>query len=106
MSGTRIVKVLDYQAYKELIHHYKNKITVNPHAHFRLNEAQRKVFKDEVLIDMLEQETPALIGIQQNERYAALFRRKDGYLRIIFQVYPDKNIEIITFYITETLPKI
>ena len=105
MVATRIIKIVTYLEYKELISQYRNKIIINPHAYFHLNEAQRNIFKEEVLINILEKETPSLIGIQQNERYAALFRRKNGYLRIIFQVYPN-NIEIITFYITETLPKI
>lgn len=106
MVSTRIIKKVDYFEYKSLIERYKNKIEINPHSYFRLNQAQRKVYKNGHLINMLKEEKPSLIGIQQNERYAAFFRRKEGFLRIIFQINKDKNIEIITFFITDNLPNI
>jgi|SRR3989344_990019 len=105
MPSTRIIKRVDYKEFKELIDRFSNKIIVNSHAYFRLNEMQRKVYKDEQLINILIEEKPVLIGIQGNNNYTAFFNRKEGYLRIIFEVKKD-NIEIITFYITETLPKI
>ncbi len=105
MPSTRIIKRVDYKEFKELINRFLNKIIVNSHAYFRLNEMQRKVYKDEQLINILTEEKPVLVGIQGNNNYAAFFNRKEGYLRIIFEIKKD-NIEIITFYITETLPKI
>lgn len=105
MSSTRIIKRVDYKEFKELIDKFLHKIVVNSHAYFRLNESQRKVYKDDQLINILTEEQPVLIGIQGNNNYATFFNRKEGYLRIIFEVKKDK-IEIITFYITETLPKI
>ena len=106
MVSTRIAKKIDYFEYKSLIERYKNKIEINPHAYFRLNQSQRKVYKDDYLISILKEEQPSLIGIQQNGRYAAFFRRKEGYLRIIFQIKKNNNIEIITFFITDNLPNI
>ncbi len=106
MASTRIVKKIDYFEYKNLIERYKNKIEINPHAYFRLNQAQRKVYKDGHLMSILKEEQPNLIGIQQNGRYAAFFKRKEGYLRIIFQIKKNNNIEIITFFITDNLPNI
>jgi len=105
MATTRIIKEISHFEYKELIDKYENYIKVNPHANFRLDEAQRKVYKDEYLVEILTKEHPILIGIQENGRYAVFFRRKEGYLRIIFEVEPTK-IEIGTFYITEALPKV
>lgn len=96
---------MNYFEYKVLIDKFKEKIKVNPHAYFRLNEMQRKVYKDESLIEMLTEEKPAFIGIQKNQNYATFFSKKQGYLRLIFRVTKE-NIEIITFYITDKIPKI
>ncbi len=48
MASTRIIKEINYVDFKELIGKYP-KIKVNRHAYFRLNQMQRKVYKDEVL---------------------------------------------------------
>ena len=96
---------MNYFEYKVLIDKFKEKIKVNPHAYFRLNEMQRKVYKDESLIEMLTEEKPAFIGIQKNQNYATFFSKKQGSLRLIFRVTKE-NIEIITFYITDKIPKI
>ena len=95
MSSTRIVKRVDYQEFRDFIDKYHNDIKVNPHAYFRISEAQRKVYKDGYLIATLVSEEPRLIGLQQNGRYAAFFSRKEEYLRIVFSVDHPKNIEII-----------
>ncbi len=100
MAPTHIIKQLNTEEYKQLI---KN-IQISPHARFRIDEGQRKVYKDEYLIETLEKEQPELAGIQENGRYAAFFRRKEGYLRIIFTATPEKT-EIVTFFITESIPK-
>lgn len=105
MGSTRIAKEISYPEFREIIDRYKGKITVSKYAQFRLNEAQRKVYKDDALINTLTEEKPTFIGIQQNGRYAAFYSRKEGYLRLIFSI--NKNdIEIVTFYIMDSLPKI
>ena len=106
MSSTRIVKKVDPSEFRKLVTPYKRSILINPHAYFRLNERQRNVYKDEHLISILTEENPIWVGIQQNGRYAAFFGRKNGYLRIIFQVSQQKKFEVITFFITDTVPKI
>ncbi len=105
MTETRIIKEVGYLEFKEIIDKFKNKIRVNSHVYFRLSEMQRKVYKDRVLIEMLTGEKPAFIGIQKNKNYATFFSKKQGYLRLIFKVTKD-HVEIITFYITENIPKI
>jgi len=102
MFSTRIIQKISYEEFGELI---KNKVSINPHAYFRLNQMQRKIYKDDILIKVLLEEKPVLIGIQKNKRYAAFFKRKEGYLKIIFEI-KQNNVEIITFYITEILPRI
>ncbi len=101
MTATRLVKQISLNEYHELLEKYH--IEVNPHAYFRIDEAQRKVYNDEYLKDVLTKETPVFIGIQQNGRHAAFFKRKTGYLRIIFEVEPTK-IEIGTFYLVDHIP--
>ena len=103
MAETRIIKEVSYTEFRELID--KHKIKVSPHAYFRLNEMQRKVYKDDDLIEMLTEEKPAFIGIQNNKNYAAFFSKKQGYLRLMLKV-TNENIEIVTFYVTAQIPKI
>ncbi len=105
MTATRIIRGLTYLEFKEVIDKYKGRIKVNPHAYFRLDEMQRKVYKDDTLIGLLTEEKPAFVGIQQNNNYAAFFSRKQGYIRLIFKV-TEQGIEIITFYTTDHIPKI
>lgn len=105
MAITRIVKEITQFEFHVLVQKYKGKIRINPHAYFRLNEMQRKIYKDETLIEILSGEKPIFIGVQQNNNYAAFFSRKLGYMRLIFKV-TEKEIEIITFYITEHIPKV
>lgn len=105
MAATRIIKEVEYFEYREIINKFKEKIKINHHAYFRLNQMQRKVYKAEALIKMLSEDKPALIGIQKNQNYAVFFRNKQGHLRLMFKTNKN-NIEIITFYITEKIPKI
>ena len=63
---------------------------------------QRKYYKDEALIEILTKEKPVFIGLQQNNNYAVFFSRKQSYLRLILKI--TKQIEIITFYITNQIP--
>lgn len=105
MASTRLVKEVNYFDFRGLIEQYEEQIKVNPHAYFRLSQMQRKVYKDEMLIDLLTGERPVFVGIQQNKNYAAFFSKKGGYLRLIFEV-TNEGIEIITFYVTDHIPKI
>lgn len=105
MAETRIVNKIEYMEFKTLIENCKNKIKVNSHAYFRLNQMQRKIYKEEVLIETLSKEKPLLIGIQKNQNHVTFYSRKNGYLRMIFKIKKDK-IEIITFYLMARMPKI
>ena len=105
VAEKRIIKEADYFEFRELVDKFKGKIKINPHAYFRLSKQQRKIYKDEALIEMLTEEKPAFIGIQKNQNYATFFSKKQGYLRLMFKVTKE-NIEIVTFYITKNIPKI
>ena len=105
MTATRIKKQINSIELTNLLDTYKSRVKVNSHAYFRISQMQRKIYKEETLITMLTQEKPVLVGIQENNNYAIFFSKKNGYMRLIFKVTKE-NIEIITFYITDHLPKI
>ena len=94
MNTTKIIEVVSISQFKQIISKYKSKIKVGPHALDHLSDAQRKVFKEEDLINILSKENPRGIGLQRNGRYAAFFSRKEGFLRIIFEVKRDR-LEIV-----------
>ena len=102
MYTTKIIKEISYNEFKEIISKYKEDITVSLHALDHLSDSQRKIFNKKDLIDPLIKEKPKGIGLQQNSRYAAFFKRKDYYLRIIFEIKGSK-LEIITFLNTDYL---
>lgn len=64
---------------------------------------KEKYIIDEALISVLCEEKPSFIGLQQNHNYTVFFKRKRGYLRLIFKVHK-QNIEIVTFYVTDHVP--
>ena len=105
MNTTKIIESVSIHRYKKIITRYKSKIKVGPHALDHLSDAQRKVFKEEKLINILSRENPRGVGLQRNGRYAAFFRRKEGYLRIIFEVKKDR-VEIITYINTDHMPNL
>jgi mRNA-degrading endonuclease RelE of RelBE toxin-antitoxin system len=79
-------------------------IKVSPHATDHLSDNQRKVFKEEELIYMLEKEDPRKIYLQANGRYAAYYRKSDGYRKLILEVQ-ETRITIVTFMDPLELPK-
>ncbi len=105
MDTTKIIESVSIHRFKQIISGYKSKINVSPHALDHLSDAQRKVFKEEDLINILLRETPRGVGLQGNGRYAAFFRKKWGYLRIIFELKSDR-LEIITFINTDYMPNL
>lgn len=105
MNTTRIIEAVSKDRFKRIISKYKNNIHVSPHAFFHLNDAQRDVYNEQHLINILLQERPHLIGLQKNGRYAAFYKRKDHYLRLILEIKETK-IELVTFINTEYIPHI
>ncbi|MFC1774871.1 hypothetical protein ACFLZN_00980 [Nanoarchaeota archaeon] len=101
---THLSTKISKNKFKSIMDKYKNKIRLSPHAADKLSEGQRNIYKSESLMQILTQDTPTLVGRQNNGRYSAFYSRKDGYLRIIFST--NRNLRIITFYITRKLPKI
>lgn len=105
MNSTKITESISYSKFKEILEEYKSKIHISPHALEHLSISQRKLFKEEVLINTLLKEKPAGIGLQRNGRYAVFFRKDNYYLRIICTIKKHK-FEIITFLNTDNIPNL
>lgn len=100
---TQPIEEIDKLRYKKII---ANKdIVVSSHALDHLSERQRKVFKEEDLLKMLENEEPRKTYLQKNSRLAVFFRRADGYRKLIIEVEDDK-ITIVTFIDTIEIPRV
>ena len=101
--NTRPIEEVDKLTFKEIMRN--RKIEVSPHAFDHLSEKQRKVFKEEDLVHMLEKEVPRKIYLQNNGRYASYFRKSDGYRKLILEI-EDNIIIIVTFIDTPEIPKV
>tara|TARA_Y100000310_G_scaffold343467_1_gene451228 strand:- start:4792 stop:5115 length:324 start_codon:yes stop_codon:yes gene_type:complete len=100
---TKPIKEIIIKEFKTLI---ANKpISISRHALDHLSESQRKVFKEEDLCNMLKGETPRKVYLQKNGRYAAYFRKKDGFRKLIIEQEKECNV-IVTFADPPELPKI
>lgn len=84
-----------------LVHNHP--VIVSPHAFDHLSEALRKVFKEEELTFMVVRENPRKVYIQENGRYAAYYRRNDGYRKLILEKEKNK-IVIVSFMDTVEIP--
>jgi hypothetical protein len=105
VNTTKIIERIQSSDFKELLLKRKNNISISPHALDHLSMAQRKVFSEEELTKPLLHETPELIGLQRNGRYALYYKRKKHYLKLIVNVTVVK-MDIITFINTEIIPNI
>jgi hypothetical protein len=54
---------------------------------------------------MIQKENPRRIHLQQNDRYAAYYRRTDGYRKLIIGK-EEKRVVIVSFMDTDEIPKI
>ncbi len=79
-------------------------IIISPHVIWHLSNQQRKVFNVNELINILLKETPRKVYLQENGRYAAYYRKSDGYRKIIIEMRNDKAI-VVTFIDTSEIPR-
>ncbi len=79
----KIIAKIGKGDFKEMVE--SSVLIVSEHALDRLNEGQRKVFKEEQLYRVIKTESPEGIGLQENGRISAFYRRKHGYLRVILE---------------------
>lgn len=79
-------------------------VVISPHALWHLSNRQRKVFNVDELTAMIERETPQRVYLQENERYAAYYRKSDGYRKLIIEIRDDKTI-VVTFVEMSEIPR-
>ena len=101
-KGHRIEKGIEVRTFLEIIKNYsEEQIVTTQHTFFRLNEEERKIFKESVLRGYLTTKIPVLVGIQHNKNHAVFYDcSKNEVLRIILDMQPNK-IEIVTFYMID-----
>lgn len=103
MYTTRPVKELKLKEFKDLL---KGKeISISSHALDHLSNKQRKLFKSEDMILMVKRDNPRKVYLQLNGRYAAYYRRKNDFQKLIMDILPDKGV-IITFMNIANIPKV
>jgi hypothetical protein len=100
---TKPIEEITRSRYKEII--TDKEIRVSSHAFDHLSEKQRKVYKPEELLSMIEKEAPRKIYLQRNGRYAVYFRKADGYRKLILEM-ENSLITIVTFVDTQEIPKL
>ena len=101
--STKPAEEVDIKIFKEVL--INKEVFISPHALDHLSRGQRKVFKEQELIDILRRETPRKVYLQKNERYATYYRKSDGFRKLILDI-KDKSITIITFIDVLEIPKI
>ena len=80
-------------------------VEVSPHAFDHISSVQRKVFKEDELIQTAQRETPRKAYLQVNGRYVGYYRKESGYRKLIFDVQEKKAV-IVTFMDVDELPKV
>lgn len=100
--STKPIEEVDKKIFKDVL--ADKEILVSPHALDHLSRGQRKVFKEQELIDILRRETPRKIYLQNNGRYATYYRKSDGFRKLILDI-KDKNLMIITFIDVLEIPR-
>jgi len=108
-KGHRVEKRIKVNIFLETIKNYtKKQIVTTQHTFFRLEEEERKIFKEAVLREYLITKIPILVGIQFNRNYAVFYNySKNEAIRFVIDMLPNK-IEIVTFYIIDKseIPKL
>jgi len=102
VKGHKIEKKVEVETFLETIKNYtEEQIITTQHTFFRLDEEERKIFKESMLKEYLLAKVPILAGIQHNRNYAVFYDySKNEALRLILDIQADK-IEIVTFYIID-----
>ncbi len=82
-------------------------ITTTNHTFFRLEQKQRKIFKDTIIKNIILSKIPILVGIQYNKLYAAFYKHNKDTIKLVLDIQSTK-IGIVTFYLIDNkqIPRI
>lgn len=105
IGSSKIIKEINLEEFEQLIAKHKENIILGQHCLDHLNNAQRKLFKEADLINILLKEKPNGIGLQANGRYCPLYKRKWGFIRIIIEAKTNR-LEIVTYTNPSSMPNL
>lgn len=91
---TRHIREINDLELKELLK--SKRILISPHAFDHLSMMQRKLFKENELINTIQRESPRKAYLQENRRYALYYRKREGYLKLILEIEKNKVV-IVSF---------
>jgi len=92
-------KISKREFLKKIKNFKEEDIEITPHALFRLNQKQRKVYEAGILKDFILNKIPVEIGRQNNGSIAVLyFYKEEKIIKILLDLRLNK-IYIVTFYI-------
>lgn len=80
-------------------------IQLTAHSLSHLFQAKRDFFKANDLLELLNSQTPVLVGLQRNGCFACFYSLNGHFIRVILDLSGDFGI-IVTFYIVDKLPVI
>ncbi len=101
-NTTRRIKEINLLSFREIL--FNKIITVSDHCLDHLSIGQRKLFKQEDVINTVNRETPRKIFLQANGRYSLYYRKRKYYLKLIIQIEQDKAV-IVSFINIPELPR-
>lgn len=102
VNTTMPVKELNKQEFKKLL--FNKSIIICSHACDHLSTGQRKLFKEEEIINTIYRESPRKIFLQLNGRYAVYYRKRREYLKIILEKERDMMV-IVSFMNAPEIPR-
>ena len=99
IDGYQIKEKMSIKTFLEKFNSYSPEdLDITPHAFFRLSQKQRKLYKEEDLINTIYSIRPVEVAIHKDGRYVVIYPFKGKLLKVIFEIFPSK-IYIVTFYI-------
>jgi hypothetical protein len=108
IKGHKIERKIEINDFLDMTKSFNEQnIITTDHTFFRLNEKQRKIFKEKVIKEYILSEIPILVGIQFNGCYAVFYKYGKDTLKVLLDIQPTKT-NIVTFYIIDNnqIPKI
>jgi len=106
--GHKIKKKVNVNTFLGMIQDFESKdIGISIHQFFRFSGKQKKIYNEDFIRGFLLNETPFLVGIQNNDLWALFYKLEKDIWKVIVDIQIDK-IYIVTFYKIdrEQVPKI
>jgi len=97
VNGHKIKEMFDVGQFLEKIKGIKEeKYIITTHTLFRFKKEDREMYRS-LIKEVLLHESPLCVGFQNNKNYAAFYKFKDKFYKIILDIQI-REIYIVTFY--------